>query len=483
MGHVFRATNELVGRTVAIKVLRSEHATNASIVERFLREARAANLVRHPNVVDVLDVGSDADGAPFIVQELLLGEDLAKYVERRGGRLELGEIGEYILPVIEAVAEAHARGVVHRDIKPENVFLAESGSKRVPKLLDFGISKIRLPGVRTTDVGVMMGTPAYMAPEQIQGGQGADPRSDVWALGIVLYELLSGRHPFPSHEAPAMFVAIVTEDVPPLASAMPTVSPALARVVERCLRRNRDERYATALELARDLRHVLDGTEIEPTDRRLPVAAAVPDLVIPDLPVPPRKVSKAAPTVRGPAPVNHVAVADPSAPAPAPPSPPDPSAPAPAPPSRPAPTASPRPSVAEVQPLPGVILSGASHSPSVRRPASLVSERKPSPPVPDMSFLVGIAVVGLTAIGSTAVLMALAHQPEGFSPLGLVTKPTPMMSLLVHGGLALAGFVLTARITAGAVKRWGSERGGALASAVFAGAILFAAIEIARAAF
>jgi serine/threonine-protein kinase len=188
MGHVYRAVNVRAGRAVAIKILRSEHITNSTVVDRFLREAMAANLVRHPNVVDVLDVDKDGDGAPFIVQELLNGVDLERYMRDRGGKLDLGEIEDLLLPIIDAIGEAHAQGVVHRDIKPENVFLASVGNRRVPKLLDFGISKIRAAAnVKTTDVGMMMGTPAYMAPEYVQGAsREADPRTDIWALGIML---------------------------------------------------------------------------------------------------------------------------------------------------------------------------------------------------------------------------------------------------------------------------------------------------------
>jgi eukaryotic-like serine/threonine-protein kinase len=306
MGHVYRAVNVEIERAVAIKVLRSEHATNAPIVERFLREARAANLVRHPNVVDVVDVGRDVDGSPFIVQELLRGEDLSRYVERRGGQLTLDEIEAYLLPVIDAVAEAHAKGVVHRDIKPENVFLADQGRTRVPKLLDFGISKVRLPNIKATEVGVMMGTPAYMPPEQVQGSRDADPRSDVWAFGIMLFELIAGRLPFDAEDAPALFVAIATHDVPRLVDVMPRMSPNVSLVVERCLRRIPQERYPTALELARDLRHVLAGDDVEPTHlRMLPPQALPPQaLEIPDLVLPPPKSSRvpAAPTVSGPPP-------------------------------------------------------------------------------------------------------------------------------------------------------------------------------------
>jgi len=280
MGHVYRAVNQLVGRAVAIKLLRSEHASNAAVKERFLREARAANLVRHPHVVDVLDIGEDR-GAPFIVQELLDGEDLAHYVARRGGKLSLEEVADLVGPVIEAVAEAHARGVVHRDIKPENVFLVKAKRGFLPKLLDFGISKVRAPDLRATEVGLMMGTPAYMAPEQIQGAREADPRSDVWALGVMLFELLAGRLPFDGIDAPALFVAIATKDAPTLIDVRAEVTPAVSQLVERCLRRRPDERYPSASELARDLRHVLEGTDLEATGTRsIPpeVAKLIPDL-------------------------------------------------------------------------------------------------------------------------------------------------------------------------------------------------------------
>src|SRR5271165_377760 len=141
MGDVWRAKHVALEREVAIKVLRWEHADNPDIAARFLKEARTANLVRHPNVVDVLDVGQDDEGAPFLVQELLVGQDLGRYATDKGGSLPVDEALRILLPVIDAVAFAHAKGVVHRDLKPENVFLAREGSKLVPKLLDFGISQ------------------------------------------------------------------------------------------------------------------------------------------------------------------------------------------------------------------------------------------------------------------------------------------------------------------------------------------------------
>ncbi|MFO0735088.1 MAG: serine/threonine-protein kinase [Labilithrix sp.] len=505
MGHVYRALNVRAGRVVAIKILRSEHATNAAIVDRFLREALAANLVRHPNVVDVLDVDKDDDGSPYIVQELLTGEDLEKYVRSRGGRLNLAEVEELVLPVVDAVAEAHARGVVHRDIKPENVFLAQQGNKRVPKLLDFGISKIRLPNIKMTDVGVMMGTPAYIAPEQIHGGsREADPRADVWALGIVLWELLVGRLPFENaNDAPALFVAIATKDVPRMIDVDPSIDPHVSRVVERCLRRALDERYPTAAELARDLRHVLAGTDIEPTQRRSipPLAmrgAPGPALEIPDLVMPasPRlpEPTPAHPTeamgkielelpMEMAIPLSATAAMPRSAPASVP------HLPAPA--STPAAAAPPSARrVDAAAPLDGVMMSGSIAS--QRRPgAPAPSMYQPPPePVPKdeaMKLLVAIGVCGLVPILTTALLMTFLYSPEGWNLVAVLMKPAQPISLIIQGGLAAVAFGVAGANIRGAFRRWRGDlaggHGAAIVYACLAGGLLFAAMQLGRAAF
>lgn len=506
MGHVYRAVNIEIGREVAIKVLRAEHATNGDLVERFLREARAANLVRHPNVVDVVDIGRDGDGSPFIVQELLEGEDLGAYVERSGGRLTLNEVEDYLVPVVDAVAEAHARGVVHRDIKPENVFLARVGARRVPKLLDFGISKVRLPNIKATEVGVMMGTPAYMAPEQVRGARDADPRADVWALGVMLFELVAGRLPFEAEDAPALFVAIATQQAPPLAEVAVGVDAHVSRVVERCLRRSPDERYPTALELARDLRRALEGEAPEGTQTRSiaparvvtppPSSNDVPDLILPAKPASQRSVrsiaTKVAPVSAGAVPelpVQPATIAHrlPAAPTPAPA--PTPLAPAEAT-GRAAIHAAALPSerAAPDRPLSGVMLAGS--TPSQRRPIANAYLSEPSrqeAPPPDMTFLVALAVVGLTSIGATAVLMTFAYQPEGWPLVALVATPTPQLNLLVHAGLGGIALLVAARLAAVAVKKWrgfaDGGRGGAIVSAIVAGGFFFAALQLARAAW
>jgi serine/threonine-protein kinase len=294
MGEVYRATNVAIGRTVAIKLLLPHHATDEKLTARILTEARAAAIVRHPNVVDVLDIGQEENGAPFIVQELLEGKDLAHYVVQHGKKISQDVALRILIPVVEAVAAAHAKGVVHRDLKPANVFLAKSErGEVVPKLLDFGISQVRAhENVRITETGVAMGTPAYMSPEQVMGTKDIDARADVWALGVILYELLAGRLPFHAAQSSAMFVLITTASPAPLEEIVPTVTRDLARVVRRCLRKNRNDRYTSADELAYDLKQVASGKHVASVGE-LPVAAPVQSPSLPTVPQGGRRRSRA----------------------------------------------------------------------------------------------------------------------------------------------------------------------------------------------
>ena len=252
MGQVYRAKELGSDRAVAVKVMRDEHAHNTTTVTRFLREARAAKKVDHPNVVDVYDIALDDDGAPFIVQELLHGEDLARCLKTSGGTLSPEIALDLLIPIVDAAAAAHASGVVHRDLKPANVYLARIGTEIVPKLLDFGISQLvdTEDASRLTATGTALGTPAYMAPEQVMGSKEIDARTDVWSLGVMLHELVAGSLPFAIDVPSALFVAICTTNPTPLDEAAPGVPLDLARVVARCLRRDRRERYANATELA-----------------------------------------------------------------------------------------------------------------------------------------------------------------------------------------------------------------------------------------
>ncbi|MGH7438078.1 MAG: serine/threonine-protein kinase, partial [Polyangiaceae bacterium] len=275
MGEVWRARHTDLGREVAIKILKAEHLSDRNLVARFLREARAANIVRHTHVVDVLDVGEDAAGVPFLVQELLEGEDLGAHLAARGHGLPFDAATRILMPIIEAIAYAHGRGVVHRDIKPENVFLARSGGAVVPKLLDFGISHLAVEGAaRMTATGVSLGTPAYMAPEQIKGAREVDTRSDVWALGVLMHETLSGHLPFKGDTVGELFVQIATEDPTPLQVAAPHLPTAVCRIVARCLKRAPADRYQDARTLLFDLEAV--AAESRPARAQMALANTVP---------------------------------------------------------------------------------------------------------------------------------------------------------------------------------------------------------------
>ncbi len=255
MGEVYRAVNESVGREVAIKILRPELARHRDTVSRFVREARAANAVRHPNVVDVLDVATAEDGTPFLVQELLKGTDLSAPLAARG-RVSCAEALDWMLPVVDAIAAAHTQGLMHRDLKPENVFLAEQNNGTVmPKVLDFGLSRsVDDRSQRVTATGVTMGTPGYMSPEQIIGASTIDVRTDVWALGVMLYELMAGVLPFTAETPGALFLRICTADPIPLATAAPWVPTSLCDVVMRCLVREPSGRFDDARALLVALR-------------------------------------------------------------------------------------------------------------------------------------------------------------------------------------------------------------------------------------
>jgi serine/threonine-protein kinase len=200
MGAVYEARNTWTRRRVAIKFLKPELTAHPDAAARFAQEAQSATAIAHPNIVDVLDMGRDpTDGALFIVQEFLAGGTLRELLSLSGGRLPLDEAMDVAIPVMGALAAAHASGVVHRDVKPENIFLMESTAGRpLPKLIDFGISKVLGGGAvaQETGTGVAMGTPRYMSPEQLRGDKSIDGRCDVWAMGIVLYEMLAGRCPY-----------------------------------------------------------------------------------------------------------------------------------------------------------------------------------------------------------------------------------------------------------------------------------------------
>src|SRR5262245_11461058 len=235
MGEVYRARDKRLERDVALKILPSAYSTDAERLRRFELEARTAGKLNHPNVLTVYDVGV-IDGAPFIVTELLEGEELRE--ELKQGAVAQRRVLAYTRQIADGLAAAHAKGIVHRDLKPENVFLTRDG--RV-KILDFGLAKLKEPPSGTnietlqpknTAPGVIMGTVSYMAPEQVRG-QEADARSDIFALGVILYEMLSGERPFSGESAVEAMNSILTNDPPDLSETNPKISSVLARVVRR----------------------------------------------------------------------------------------------------------------------------------------------------------------------------------------------------------------------------------------------------------
>ncbi len=251
MGAVFVAHEERLGRRVAIKVLLAGVADNTEAVARFEREARSAAALQSDHVTRVLSVGQLDSGAPYIVMELLEGEDLATLLAKRGALAPL-EVVELMLPVCEALTEAHALGIVHRDLKPANIFLARrpTGATTV-KVLDFGISKSATGSASPTltRTSAVMGTPMYMSPEQLKEAKSVDGRADLWALGVVMYELLAGSPPFLSNALAELYAFILTVEPEPLGRRRPDMPPALASIVHRCLEKDPSRRFADVREL------------------------------------------------------------------------------------------------------------------------------------------------------------------------------------------------------------------------------------------
>ena len=285
MGEVYRATNVSLGRKVAIKLLSKEHTKNEDDVLRFLREARAAAAVRHPNVVDVFDVARDDDGTPFIVQELLSGEDLEQHLAgARDGKVSVADALDIMIPVAEAVAAAHARDVVHRDLKPANIYLAREGTKIIPKVLDFGACLYQTVGALSAkERRMLIGTPHYMAPEQITTAKDVDVRADVWAMGVILYEMLAGDTPFEAPDASAVMKLVRTQPIPRLRKVEPAVSEGMEAIVERCLERDRSRRYANAAAV-RDALDALRKSATKASRLRVDTPAALdvlPGVVLP----------------------------------------------------------------------------------------------------------------------------------------------------------------------------------------------------------
>jgi eukaryotic-like serine/threonine-protein kinase len=254
-GTVYEAHHRILGRRAAVKVLRRQLASSPQMVARFVQEARAVNMIKHPSIVDIFEFDDLPDGRPFYVMELLEGIDLRSILTQRG-RFPPGEVLEILEPVCSALQAAHDLGIVHRDLKASNIFIANVGGKRVVKLLDFGIAKLLHPDAGEgglTVVGTRLGTSYTMAPEQIRG-DGVDARTDIYALGVVLYHLLTGQYPFRAETMSDIERHHLESPVPRPSQAAP-VPPALDAVVLRCMEKTAERRFQTVkafLEALRD---------------------------------------------------------------------------------------------------------------------------------------------------------------------------------------------------------------------------------------
>ncbi|MBL8602155.1 MAG: protein kinase [Myxococcales bacterium] len=302
MGIVYEAEDEVTHRRLAIKVMHPENQVSTDNVRRFMNEAHAAGRVQHPNIVEVLDAGQDPDdGSLYIALELLTGIDLATYLMRYE-KLLPSETLTVVCQVLQALIVAHAAGVVHRDIKPENIFLARlpTGETHV-KIVDFGISKVLNPekdiNLSITQSNTTVGTPHYMSPEQAKG-EPIDPRADIWALGVVMYECLTGQLPFDGENFNLQIVAVVTEHHKPASDF--EVEPGLSAIVDKCLQKDRNRRFASASEMLEALKTYLDehpDTAVRPSLLRAPMAHELP----PAARARPNDPTAAMPVVKGPA--------------------------------------------------------------------------------------------------------------------------------------------------------------------------------------
>ncbi len=248
-GHVVRARHLLADQSVAIKILRDDIDLDEENQARFLREAQAMVRLKSEHVAKISDVGHLESGAPYVVMELLEGMDLGKLLETTG-RLPTRVAVDLVLQACDVLAEAHALGIVHRDLKPTNLFVTEraDGTQSI-KVLDFGISKAPTSEeMKLTQTAAMLGTPAYMSPEQMRSARQVDARSDIWSLGVVLYELVEGRLPYFAESFAELVVRVATEPFERM-----VVAPELAPVIARCLGKAPKDRYQSVAELAADL--------------------------------------------------------------------------------------------------------------------------------------------------------------------------------------------------------------------------------------
>jgi serine/threonine-protein kinase len=279
MGAVFAAHHEFLNQRVALKLVLGSIVQNKEARDRFMNEARAAFGIQSEHIARVLDVGEDG-GRPFMVLEYLEGSDLAHVVEQRGP-LPVQEAVDYVMQALDAIGQAHAKGIIHRDLKPANLFIVRgSDGQGLVKVLDFGISKMTNPlapdSGGMTSTKAMLGSPYYMSPEQLRSSRTVDARTDIWAIGIILHELLTGEVPYKGDNLGELFANILEQDAPPIGTKRGDVPIELQNVVLRCLQRKADFRYGNVWELAKELVRFASQRAGAPFERLKQVAPNLP---------------------------------------------------------------------------------------------------------------------------------------------------------------------------------------------------------------
>jgi serine/threonine-protein kinase len=263
MGAVYEGKHVIVGKRVAIKTLHPEFAANEEVLKRFYREAQTAAAIGHKNIIDIMDVGVTPTSEPYIVMEYLEGEDLESMLKRTGP-LSVEAACGILEPALLALGAAHEKGIVHRDLKPANIFLVRGkGAAPVVKLIDFGISKISggAGNTRLTQTGLMLGTPAYMSPEQARGLGAVDHRTDIYAMGVISYQMLTGRLPFANESYNALLISVLTEEPPPLRAHRPELPADAEALVLKELSKDPALRSQTAIEMLEAFRQLAAFSE------------------------------------------------------------------------------------------------------------------------------------------------------------------------------------------------------------------------------
>jgi serine/threonine-protein kinase len=280
MGTVCRAVQLSIDRPVALKLLHPEYAHDSGLIKRFQREARLAAAVGHDNICEVTDLGTDASGTPYLVMPLLKGSSLADVLAAVGGILPLQRLGDILTQTLSALHAAHQSHIVHRDVKPANIFMTTLGDREdFVKLLDFGVSKVleSLPGADLTQTGLAVGTPYYMAPEQALGDRSVDHRIDIYAVGVILYEGLTGRRPYEGAAYNEVISRILTEPYPLPRQVCPTLLPPVESVIIKAMKRDPAERFESATAMQEALENAIFGAPVVSVSAPVKSAATAAD--------------------------------------------------------------------------------------------------------------------------------------------------------------------------------------------------------------